>query len=264
VVIEGLSWPLRPEEYYLDGGVHRPVMQGDIFEDVPFAKNKRASKFEDLPNTSYDRRAVAVLGYPCDIYNPDGRLARVQVVAPVIDAERAGIPPDWDGAFTVAPLPDLYGDARMFAVDLRVATNIDAFYLEPAKRVRCLSELGWAAFRQRLGLASTRLVNHLNDLMAVGADIWLEMELWQRWNEAGAQPNDFQAWLDRRDANLGGFTRRALLYRGMRSDVLAALEGELRASTAEPEKATRKAPSRSPGGSRRRDAGSAGESGGKS
>ena len=148
----------------------------------------------------------------------------------------------------------------MFAVDLRVATNIDAFYLQPAKRLRCLSELGWAAFRQRLGLASTRLVNHLNDLVAVGADIWLEMELWQRWNEAGARPEEFHAWLDRRDANLGGFTRRALLYRGMRSDVLAALEAELLAWMATPEATTQEAPSKSPGRSRRRAAGPTGES----
>ncbi len=201
-------------------------MQGDVFDDVPFIKGKRGNQLSDPPNVLTERRPVAVLGYPCDIY-ANGKLVKVQLVAPVIEAEKAGIPADWDGAFTVAPLPDLYGDGKMWAVDLRVAANIDAFYLEPANRVRCLSELGWAAFRQRVGLASTRLVNHLSDLRAVGTEVWHEMAMWQRWNETERPAEGFQAWLDGREANLGGFSRRAALSRGMHDVVRASLETEL-------------------------------------
>ncbi len=221
-----LSWPPVPDEYYLPAGPARPVMQGDVFDNVPFIKGRRASKPTDDPNIAVDRRLVVVLGYPCDIYSA-GRLAKVQTVAPVIDADKAGIPSDWDGAFTVAPLPDLLGDGRMYAADLRVAANIDAFYLEVANRKRCLSELGWAAFRQRLGLAHTRLINHLSDLVAVGSDVWHEMAMWQRWNERGRPADRFQAWLDGREANLGGFSRRAALGRGMHDVVRASLEVEL-------------------------------------
>lgn len=222
----GLNWPPLPEEHFLPAGPARPVMQGDVFADVPFAKAKRGSKITDDPHVSFDRRLVAVLGYPCDIY-VDGRLAKVQTIAPVVDAQRAGIPDNWDGAFTVAPLPDLLGDGRMYAVDLRVTANIDAFYLDVTNRQRCLSELGWAAFRQRLGLTSTRLLNHLSDLIAVGTEVWQEMTLWQRWTEAGRDRNQFQAWLDGREANLGGFSRRAALGRGMHDVVRASLETEL-------------------------------------
>jgi hypothetical protein len=227
VQIEGLTWPPRPEEYYLAADEHRPVTQGDVFADVPFAKNKRASKFEDPPNTSYDRRLVAVMGYTCDLYTDAGVLAKVQVVAPVVNAERAGIPDDWDGAYNFAPLPDLLGDGAMHAVDLRAASNIDGYYLDPTRRVRCLSELGWAAFRQRIGLSAMRVVNHLDDLAAVGVDVWREVELWERWNRAGRSPATFQAWLDQRQATLGGFTRRRLLYQGMVLEVSAALDDEL-------------------------------------
>lgn len=222
----GPSWPPRPEDYYLPGGAARPVMQGDVFADVPFVKAKRASKISDPPNTVADRRLVVVLGYPCDIY-AGGKLAKVQTIAPVIDAERAGIPADWDGAFTVAPLPDLLGDGRMHAADLRTAANIDAFYLDVAHRVRCLSEFGWAAFRQRLGLASTRLLNHLSDLVTVGTETWQEMGMWQRWNEAGRNATEFQGWLDGRESNLGGFSRRSALGRGMHDVVRSSLEAEL-------------------------------------
>jgi hypothetical protein len=222
----GLSWPPVPDEYYLPAGPARPVMQGDVFDDVPFIKGRRASKPTDDPNIAVERRLVVVLGYPCDIYS-GGKFVKVQTVAPVIEAEKAGIPADWDGAFTVAPLPDLLGDGRMYAADLRVAANIDALYLDVSSRKRCLSELGWAAFRQRLGLASTRLLNHLTDLVAVGTEVWHEMAMWQRWNEAGRPAEGFQTWLDGREANLGGFSRRSALGRGMHDVVRASLETEL-------------------------------------
>jgi hypothetical protein len=222
----GLGWPPTAEEYFLPAGLARPVMQGDIFTDVPFVKAKRGSKISDDPNVSAERRTVAVVGYPCDIY-VDGKLARVQTVVPVISTEKIGIPFDWDGAFTLAPLPDLYGDDLMYAADLRVFANIDSFYLRAENRVRCLSELGWAASRQRLGLSSTRLLNHLSDLVAVGAEVWQEMGLWQRWNETGREPASFQGWLDGREANLGGFSRRAALSRGMYDVVRASLEAEV-------------------------------------
>jgi hypothetical protein len=226
--IEGLKWPPRPEAYYLDADEHRPVTQGDVFADVPFAKNRRASKLTDNPNTTHERRLVAIMGYTCDLYSlQTGELGKVQVVAPVIEATAAGIPDDWAGAFNFAPLPDLLGDGKMYAVDLRAASNIDSFYLVPAKRVRCLSELGWAAFRQRLGLSSTRLINHLDDLRSVAEDVWREVELWERWNRSGRKPAAFQAWLTEPQAKLGGFTRRTVLYRGALSEVLADLQREL-------------------------------------
>ncbi len=201
-------------------------MQGDVFSDVPFVKAKRASKVTDDPHAVAERRMVAVVGYPCDIYL-NGALAKVQTVVPVVTADKAGISQDWDGAFTLAPLPDLRGDGVMYAADFRVFANIDAFYLNPHARIRCMSELGWAAFRQRLGLAGTRLLNHLTDLTAVGAEVWQEMALWQRWNETGRKPTEFGQWLDGRETNLGGFSRRSALSRGMHDVVRASLETEL-------------------------------------
>lgn len=198
-----------------------------MLADVPFVKNKRGSRATDPPNSVAERRMVALLGYTCDLYTSAGTLSRVQVVAPVVDAQRAGIPADWAGAFNLAPLPDLLGDGVMYAVDLRAASTVDAFYLDPAKRVRCLSELGWAAFRQRIGLSATRMVNHLDDLMDVGRDVWVEMALWERWNEAGAPPHEFQAWLDEPAPALGGFTLRSWLYRGAHREVANALSQAL-------------------------------------
>ncbi len=222
------AWPPGPGEYYLPTSRDRPLFQGDVFDDVPFVKAKSAGNLEKNPNLVVERRRVALLGYPCDIYF-GGRLVKVQTVAPVTQAERAGIPANWDGAFTFAPLPDLLGDRAMYAVDLRVAANIDVSYLRAAKRLRSLSEFGWAILRQRMALCDTRALVSTSALTKIGASTWAELELWQRWNEVRHTPEEFQVWFDQPDATLGGFVRRTLVERGMVDQVRAALEKELAA-----------------------------------
>ena len=90
-------------------------------------------------------------------------------MAAVVDAEKAGIPINWDGAFTLAPLPDLLGGGAAYAVDLRTASNVDASYLAPERRIQSLTEDGWAIFRQRMILCDTRALIPLPALKTVGA-----------------------------------------------------------------------------------------------
>lgn len=206
------------------------MFQGDVFDDVPFVKARAAGDSAKDPNLVVDRRAVAVLGYPCDIH-ANGKPVKVQTVAPVIAAAKLGILPDWAGAFTVMPLPDLRGDGESWAVDLRAATNIDASYLTRDRRLRSLSEVGWAVFRQRLALASTRALIPLSALRTIGGPLWAELAAWQRWCAAGRDESDFQGWLDGKEQDLSGFTRRAALERGMEAMVRAALERDLAASS---------------------------------
>lgn len=51
-----------------------------MFDDVPFVKAKCAGNPDRDPNRVVERRMVALLGYPCDIYE-QGRLVKVQSVA---------------------------------------------------------------------------------------------------------------------------------------------------------------------------------------
>lgn len=221
-----LSWPPTAEQYFHAAPATRPVFQGDVFDDVPVVKAKSSGNVDRDPNIVIERRMVATLGFPCDIYAA-GRLVKVQTVAAVTEAAKAGIPDDWDGAFTFAPLPDLLGDGRMFAVDLRTAANIDASYLRPDRRVRCLSELGWAVFRQRMALCDTRALISFDALMKIGASTWAGLVLWERWCETGRDAAAFQQWLDEREATLGGFVRRRMLERGQHDQIRAALERDL-------------------------------------
>lgn len=218
-----MSWPPEPSDYYRACTQHRPLFQGDVIGDVPFVKARNGGSPDKDPNSVVERRPVALLGYPCDIYDANGKTVKVQAVAPVVNAQRIGIPDNWDGALNYAPLPDLYGDGEMWAVALHSPANIDATYLDTGKRVRALSENGWATFRQRAALCSTRLAINLYDLRRAGEATWQEIALWEQWNEAGLDPSAFQMWLDERDPEYSGYTRRATINRGGHAAVLAEL-----------------------------------------
>lgn len=221
------SWPPTGQDFFLRPlSPHRPLSQGDVYKDVPFVKATYGGDAERPPGTSVERRAVAVLGYPCDLFT-EGRPVKVQTVAPIVEPAKVGIPESWAGAYTYVPLPDLYGDGAMWAVALQAASNIDARYLRRDQRLAALSELGWAVFRQRLALRDSRALLRVDELRAGGAPLWRELALWTEWNEhaerLGHDEPSFQAWLDESEPALGGFTRREALERNMYGTVLESL-----------------------------------------
>jgi hypothetical protein len=224
-----ISWPPDPNEFYLTPDAQRPVFQGDVFADVPFVKTKLQNTPEQDPAFAVERRLVTVLGYPCDLYQ-NGKLVTVQPVALVRPAAGMGIPPDWAGAFTTCPFPGLFDDED-HAATLQATCNVDARFLRREHRVASLSEIGWAVFRQRLALCSTRMTIHLDDLVDTGRVLWQELELWTMWNRAGRDEREFDRWLGETDAAAGGFSRRAILERGSYSTVLRLLQDELAAWT---------------------------------
>jgi hypothetical protein len=57
----------------------------------------------------------------------------------------------------------------MWVADFRTIAVVDRSYLTIDRRVRCLSEYGWAIFRQRLGTSTSRAEVSLDDLRAIGA-----------------------------------------------------------------------------------------------
>jgi hypothetical protein len=219
------AWPPSASDLYLPTSNNRPAFQGDVFHDIPFVKAKASGNPVKDPNVTIDRRLVAILGYPCDMYQ-NGKLVKVQTVAPVTEATKAGVPSDWAGALGYSPLPDLLGDGVMYGVDLRAAANIDASYLTRERRVRSLSRIGWAVFRQRIVLCATRSMISLDVFDAIGNSLWNELELWTRWCELGGVEASFQEWLDESVAAFGGFTRRNRLDYGQYALIRTDLENE--------------------------------------
>ncbi len=219
-----MSWPPDSSEMYVPMSGARPVFQGDVFDDVPFTQARAGNTPEGDPTIVIKRRTVAVTTYPCEMYDPEGNVGRAQAIALVRSAQGLTIPPNWDGAWTFCPLPDLRGDGQLYVIDFRAVANVDRSYLTRDKRVRCLSEYGWAIFRQRRALHETRAAIHLEDLLQVGAPTWHEIALWQRWTESGRPEQDFQPWLSAASPNLGGLSRRRALERGMWHQVAADLD----------------------------------------
>jgi hypothetical protein len=220
------EWPPSRAEFFLPNNAYRPVFQGDIFTDVPFVKAKFNNNAATDPNIVVERRMVAVIGYPCDLY-ANGKLVLIQCVAPIINATNVNIPQNWAGAYTHIPLPDLLGNGTPWAVSLQATANVDARYLLRQNRIASLSEFGWAFFRQRLSLCSTRGMLITEDLTAGGRVTWAETELWSDWCTAGNNETDFDAWLDTTDARLSGFTRRKALEQGMITQVRGMLHTDI-------------------------------------
>jgi hypothetical protein len=217
------AWPPTRHEFLRESTPHRPIFQGDIFQGVPNIKAQAGDRPDADPKVRIERRPAMALAYPCEMY-ARGVLARLQTIAVVREGSKLGIPDDWRGAFGACPLPDLFGDRVLWAVDFRTTSSVDRSYLTEADRVATLTELGWAYLRQRLALYFARVTTHLEDLQQAGRATWDETELWEHWTALGRPSSEFQAWLDLPDPNIG-FTRRQALERGMRHLVASTLVG---------------------------------------
>jgi hypothetical protein len=209
---------------YLADMANRPIFQGDIFDGVPFVKAKAAGSVENDPNLVVERRRVCIIGYPCDIYDAHGRLAKVQTVALVRDGSSDGVPENWNGSFSVCPFPELDSDEKLWVADFRTVTNVDRDYLPLERRLVSLSEVGWAIFRQRLALAYTRALMNVEKLHEIGRQAWQETQLWQLWNSHRDMP-EFQEWFTKPREELSGFTpKQAALERGDYNSVRVLIE----------------------------------------
>jgi len=216
---------------YLRAPGPRPVFQGDIFDDVPIVKMGAGDTATSDPKfPSPNRRSAAPILYPCDMVGPDNvSLVKAQPIALVYDAAEKGlsIPPDWEGVLGVCPLPDLRGDGRMWVADFRRITTVERSYLKPERRVRCLSEYGWAVYRQRLVGALSRAVARVDDMLTVGRSTWVESQMEASWVAADRERRTFHKWLDEPEPGLPYPTRRKALESHEFDVVRAALERTL-------------------------------------
>jgi len=116
----------------------------------------------------------------------------------------------------------------MWVADFRKLANVDRMYLRPDRRVRCLSELGWAIFRQRINLAFTRTLAPVEAYRGTGVAAWNEVAMETSWVESGRDQLSFQAWLNAEDPPGVPFaTRRRALEGGDVDAVRQSLAAEL-------------------------------------
>lgn len=225
-----MAWPPTAGEMYLSEPGPRALFQGDVFDDIPFAKMGAGDTPTSDPKWTTPRVSAAPILYPCDMVGNDNiSPLKAQPIARVYDAAAKGlaIPDDWDGVFGVCPLPDLRGDGRMWVVDFRTISTVERSYLALEKRVRCLSEYGWAIFRQRLVGAVTRGVVDVETMQLIGGTAWAESEMETVWVAAGRDRAAFHTWLDEPDPDLPYASRRHAMEEGGIHQVRALLGQEL-------------------------------------
>jgi hypothetical protein len=228
-----VAWPPTAEEFYLGDPGPRAMFQGDVYERVPFTKAAQGNGVDADPSWSARRMHVALLLHPCYIVGSDGYTpVKAQPIAAVYEArsKHLAIPDDWEGVFGICPLPDLLGDGEMWVCDFRSISVVDRSYLPRDRRVRSLSELGWAIFRQRYITAATRGALDVKDLIEVGTTTWTESEMETRWQRADRALADFHKWLDAADPSTPEVSRRDVLDDAPEA-VLAWLEAELATSS---------------------------------
>ena len=125
----------------------RELSQGDIFEDIPFARFPYQG--DDTPKTK--RGSGMVLGHPCDISPEEkGAVTPWRTLCRVVMDKDALVTIDGTGHFFAFPLPGLKGDEAVWYADFRFITVVDERYLNPDRRIAALSLDGWLALQRRI------------------------------------------------------------------------------------------------------------------
>lgn len=173
----------------------RPILQGDIFEDVV------------LPGFGDEPRCVQIVTHPCSMRRGTVINERIQV-APVEPHQKVA---DWNGFGRVMPLPDLCQDGRWHATRFVDLTAVAAVELTLQRRIASLSHRGIHVLQQRLVWHNTRLTLPLASFREQSAPVLAEAEMQELWIDAvigetdqtaqavEAAATEFQAWLSEHD-----------------------------------------------------------------
>ncbi len=176
--------PVRP---------HRPLNQGDIFQDVTICLTNRSGSGEPTPKTKICH--AMLIGHPCSLRGGP-KLAALQnlvEVRPVKDAEADRFVEPWDSDFRLFPLRNLFPD-KLWVADFNVIGTVHFKLLED-RRMACLSLAGWAALQRRYANHSLRIDQSIELRMADLRGLWNELALWEEWCARGHAEPDFYTWV---------------------------------------------------------------------
>jgi hypothetical protein len=197
--------------------LHRPLVQGDVFVDIPIATASR-----EAAEPKINRGPAILLGHPCSIYaGPDVYAVQfVAAVRPVREAVQGRPFTDpWNSHLYLFPLPALI-EGEDYVADFRRVGTTHFKNLE-GRRIACLTKSGWAALQRRWAWFTLRADLPLSQREADLAALWNEMDLWEKWSGLGLDPRGFPDWLNQPSEGpaFEGTRRRDLL--DFAADVLA-------------------------------------------
>lgn len=158
-----------------DVGWIRPILQGDVFEDVI------------LPGFDDEPTLVQIVAHPCAMRSGP-HLAQRITVAPV-EPFQVVSGSGWNGNLRVMPLPELF-DGEHFATRFVDVTAASTALLGRSNRIATLSHRGIHVLQQRLIKHYTRLDVELEVLRRQSAAVLTEAELQEDWlDQVLAEPD---------------------------------------------------------------------------
>lgn len=189
---------------------HRPINQGDVFENVSIYLSSYKSGVA-VPKEKPGH--VMLIGNPCSLRggSTDAIVQNVVQVRPQKEKELERFAPPWGSHWQLLPLPGLI-PGQVWVADFNVIGSVQVQLLK-GRRVACMSHAGMAALQRRYANHSLRIDQPLDVRMADTLAVWNELDVWEDWNVAGLGYENFQPWLNEKCAagNYAGTRRRGLL-----------------------------------------------------
>lgn len=199
-----LESPTSPELIYRyrrqDGEVPvtRPLLQGDIFEQV------------SIPGVEEEPGLAIVLSHACTMRSGT-RLRSHLMMARVVrtNEDPAHL---WEHNYRVCPLPTLLGVAENYLAVFEEAGRVRTADLNLVGRLACLDDYGLVVLQQRYIHHLSRLKVELEALDDVNAPVLLEIELLEEWQDSASTYHPGDEGLSRAAAEFDAFfgSRREL------------------------------------------------------
>ena len=192
-----LECPDAAEDLYLaatrdEVETSRPVLTGDIFEDVV------------IPGTDGTDLGV-VLTHPCSMRTDGVTLAKRLLMARVSASGEIPLKKWKTGHFKVMPLPQLMG--KHFSALFVEMGMVESAILQATNRVACLTPFGINLLQQRFVWYLTRFLVPTHRLGEMSEAVFEEVDLWSEWVAAATSAGDdltaakiaFHDWIRSRD-----------------------------------------------------------------
>ncbi len=222
-----------PESIFLSGDddevdprPHRPVSQGDVFDQVTVASATLTKRDEPLMKGKSGK--VMVVAPTCGIYRGGtGERLPILQLAPInkLSSLAPGWGPPWTGEYATLPLPGLEIEGEMAAANLARIGLANGAMVTRDNRIACVTMDGARVVKGHILQYYARDKRVLEFVDPPAKEEWHEVDLWEHWAKMNGTEEGFQVWLDEPHDARPAMTRREALYQDL-PQVWAALRKE--------------------------------------
>jgi len=198
--IADTNWLQASELYRTVGNaveIDWPIYQGDVFSDVPVPELPVEMPVSDRLELPLRSGMIMIVPHPCRCYRGDMLRERL-TIAPVDLTDSYGkFGKDHSGWTDHFGLPGLVGDTADggYVADFSRLVSLPTSWLDPEKRIACLSHKGLGLLAKRMLGFQLRYPVELGAAMVYTAGEWTEAFLMQAWVRTHRTLAGYSAWL---------------------------------------------------------------------